>query len=93
MQPLADRLRYALYNGETPETARKDSRARARETGDVDNREDLRATPPPVTFPRSQGRVELESSGRNWAMSGSAEPPRGSSAVAALVVRTSIGVR
>ncbi len=47
-QPLADRLRYALYNGETPETARKDSRTRARQTGEVDNREDLRATPPPV---------------------------------------------
>ncbi len=46
-----------------------------------------------VTFPRVQGRAELESPGLGWAMSGSVEPARGSSAVAAWVVRTSIGVR
>lgn len=47
-RPLADRLRFALYNGDTPHAARKDSRIRARETGEIDNREDIRATPPPV---------------------------------------------
>jgi hypothetical protein len=47
----------------------------------------------PVTFPQVQGRGELESSGWNGAMSVSAEPARGSSAVAAWVVRISIGVR
>ncbi len=36
-----------------------------------------------LTFPRIQGRGELEASGWNWAMSGSAEPARGSSAAAA----------
>lgn len=39
------------------------------------------------------GRAELESPGSSWAMSGGAEPARGSSAVAAWVVRTSIEVR
>lgn len=46
-----------------------------------------------VTFPRVQGRAELESPGFGWAMSGSVEPARGSSTAAACEVRTSIGVR
>ena len=47
----------------------------------------------PVTFPHDQCRAELESPGLSWALSGSVEPARGSSAAAACVVRTSIGVR
>jgi hypothetical protein len=46
-----------------------------------------------ATFPRVQGRGELESTGWNWAMSGSAEPATGSSAAAAQVVNISMGVR
>lgn len=47
-----------------------------------------------MTFLRILGRFEVESSGWTLAMSGSAEPARGSGAVAAAaVVRTAIGVR